>query len=78
MNPYEIRAIGNPDTLSARFLASPEVGALAVISETFGLRFEFAQEDELNLPAASPPELRFAAPVDPERDAPDTDPTPGG
>jgi uncharacterized protein YlxW (UPF0749 family) len=77
MNPYEIRAIGDPDTLSARFLASPEVGALAVISETFGLRFEFAQEDELNLPAASPPELRFAAPV-PERDAPDTDPTPGG
>ncbi len=78
MNPYEIRAIGDPDTLSARFLASPEVGALAVISETFDLRFEFAQEDELTLPAASTLELRYAAPVDAERDAPATDTTPGG
>ncbi len=78
MNPYEIRAIGDPDTLSARFLASPEVNALAVISESFDLRFEFAQEDELTLPAASTLELRYAAPVDPQRDAPGTDPTPGG
>jgi uncharacterized protein YlxW (UPF0749 family) len=73
-NPYEIRAIGDPDSLSARFLASPEVGALAVISESFGLRFEFAQEDELTLPAASTLELRSAVPVDPD----DPDPTPGG
>jgi uncharacterized protein YlxW (UPF0749 family) len=77
-NPYEIRAIGDPATLSARFLASPEVNALAVISETFDLRFEFAQEDELTLPAASTLELRSADPVDPERDAPAPDPTPGG
>jgi uncharacterized protein YlxW (UPF0749 family) len=69
-NPYEVRAIGDPDTLSARFLASPEVGALAVISESFGLRFEFAQEDELTLPAASTLELRYAGPV--------ADPTSGG
>jgi uncharacterized protein YlxW (UPF0749 family) len=63
-NPYEIRAIGDPDTLSAGFLASPEVGALALISETFDLRFDFAQEDELTLPAASTLELRSATPVD--------------
>ena len=77
-NPYEIRAIGDPDTLSARFLASPEVGALAVISESFDLRFEFAQEDELTLSAASTLELRSAIPYDPDGDAGDTDPTPGG
>jgi hypothetical protein len=47
--------------LSRRFLASPEVGALAVISKSFGLRFDFAQEDQLTLPAASVPELRAAA-----------------
>ena len=29
-----------------------------MISETFGLRFDFAREDELTLPAASTPELR--------------------
>jgi uncharacterized protein YlxW (UPF0749 family) len=59
-NPYEVRAIGDPDTLSARFLASPEVGNLALIAESFGLRFDFAREDELTLPAASTIELRYA------------------
>ncbi len=69
-NPYEIRAIGDPETLSARFLASPEVGNLALISESFGLRFDFAKADDLTLPAASTLELRYAHPAD--------DPTPGG
>jgi uncharacterized protein YlxW (UPF0749 family) len=64
-NPYEVRAIGDPDTLSARFLASPEVGNLALISESFGLRFDFAKEDDLTLPAASTLELRYAGPADP-------------
>jgi uncharacterized protein YlxW (UPF0749 family) len=79
-NPYEVSAIGDPDTLSTKFLASPEVGALAVISESFGLRFEFAREDELTLPAANIPELRVAAPASRERvvPVPDPDPTPGG
>ncbi|MBM7804328.1 uncharacterized protein YlxW (UPF0749 family) [Geodermatophilus bullaregiensis] len=61
-NPYEINAIGDPDELRSRFLASPEVNALAVISESFGLRFEFAQEDELSVPAGGVPELRSAVP----------------
>jgi uncharacterized protein YlxW (UPF0749 family) len=62
-NPYEVRAIGDPDRLSEGFLANPDVNALAVISETFGLRFEFAREDDLTLPAASTVELRFADPA---------------
>ncbi len=74
-NPYEVSAIGDPDTLRDNFLASPEVGALAVISESYGLRFEFAKENELSLPAAIPPELRSAAVVP---DAPATDQEPGG
>ena len=64
-NPYEISAVGDPDELAAAFLANPEVGSLAVISESFGLRFEFSKEEELSLPAASPPELRSAEPVSP-------------
>jgi uncharacterized protein YlxW (UPF0749 family) len=75
-NPYEISAIGDPDSLSAEFLASPEVGALAVISQTFGLRFEYAEEEELSVPAASVPELRSAVPEG--QDDPAPDPTPGG
>jgi uncharacterized protein YlxW (UPF0749 family) len=59
-NPYEISAIGDPDTLSGRFLASPEVQALAAFTETNGLRFDFAEEDELSLPPASTPEFRAA------------------
>jgi uncharacterized protein YlxW (UPF0749 family) len=77
-NPYEITAIGDPDTLAGRLLASPEVNALAVISETYGLRFDYARKDELTLPAASTPELRIAVPEAPAGDAPATDPTPGG
>lgn len=76
-NPYEVRAIGAPDTLSGAFLASPEVRALALVSESFGLRFDFSREDELSLPAASTPELRSAQPVPDEDPAPPSDPAPG-
>jgi hypothetical protein len=49
-----------------------------VISESFDLRFEFAREDELTLPAASTPELRSAGPEGDEPDASLPDQTPGG
>jgi len=84
-NPYEISAIGDPESLSRKFLASPQVSALAFIAETYGLRFEFAREDELTLPPASTAELRFALPPADEpadtgsdETAPGPDPTPGG
>ncbi|RBY97441.1 DUF881 domain-containing protein [Blastococcus sp. TF02-8] len=76
-NPYEISAVGDPDALSAAFLLDPEVRALAWVSKNYGLQFDFAKEDELSLPAASPPELRSARPLDPRRDA-GADPSPGG
>ena len=77
-NPYLVSAVGDPGTLRGRFLASPEVNALAVISDTYGLRFEFAQEDELSLPAGSLPELRSAVPVSAVPPAPTPEPAPGG
>ncbi len=77
-NPYLVSAVGDPGTLRGRFLASPEVNALAVISDTYGLRFEFAQEDELSLPAGSLPELRSAVPVSAVPPAPAAEPAPGG
>jgi uncharacterized protein YlxW (UPF0749 family) len=76
-NPYEISAIGDPDTLATRFVLNPDVQALGFISKSFGLRFDYARRDELTLPAASTPELRIAAPEAPAG-APATDPTPGG
>jgi uncharacterized protein YlxW (UPF0749 family) len=81
-NPYEVSAIGDPDTLAGKFLASPEVVALAAVSKTFGLRFDYARKDKLTLPAASTSELRKAVPEAPAGDAPagdtTTEPTPGG
>jgi uncharacterized protein YlxW (UPF0749 family) len=74
MNPYEIRAIGDPDTLSSAFLSNPQVIELADISATFGLRFDFAEADELTLPAGSTLELRNARPVESDP----SDPEPGG
>ncbi len=76
-NPYEVRAIGDPETLSSGFLSSPEVGSLALIEETYGLRFDFSREEELALPAASTPELRAAQPVPDEPDVPPSDPATG-
>lgn len=81
-SPYRVSAIGSPTTLSRRFLASPDVSALAVISESFGLRFDLAQEDKLSLPAATPVELHSAravasAPPSPAASAPSR-PTSGG
>jgi uncharacterized protein YlxW (UPF0749 family) len=73
MNPYEIRAIGDPDELSAAFLRNPEVIDLAEISATFGLQFDFAEAEELTLPAGSTLELRSADPVEPAGDS-ETDP----
>lgn len=76
-NPYEVSAIGDPERLSSGFLASPEVGALALIEESFGLRFDFSRKDDLRLPAASIPELRSARPVPDASSAPPTDPATG-
>ena len=77
-NPYEVSAIGDPDTLAGKFLASPEVVALAAVSKTFGLRFDYTRKDELTLPAASTPELRNAVPEATAGAPSTTDPTPGG
>lgn len=79
-NPYEVSAIGDPGALSSGFLASPEVRSLALIEESFGLRFDFSREEELDLPAASTPELRSARPVTEEPAGtadPPTDPATG-
>ena len=77
-SPYEVSAVGEPGALQRDFLLSPEVRALARISKTWDLRFDFARQDELDLPAASTPELRSARPEGDEPDVPDPDQTPGG
>ena len=77
-SPYEISAVGDPSALSRKFLADPQVDALAVVAQSYGLRFEFAKEDHLSLPAATPSELHFAAPVPPAAGPSDPKPKSGG
>jgi uncharacterized protein YlxW (UPF0749 family) len=79
-NPYEVSAIGDPEALRRTFLLNRQVQALALISESFGRRFDFAPRDSLTLPAASTPELHSARLPDADAgtSAPVPDPTPGG
>ncbi|MGY1739755.1 MULTISPECIES: DUF881 domain-containing protein [unclassified Blastococcus] len=65
-NPYEIRAIGDPATLRSAFLGNAQVVALAGVLESFGLTFELAQRDDLELPAGHGGQLRSAGPVPPD------------
>ena len=46
-NPYEIRAVGDPGELSAGFLRNEDVQNLGLASATFGLRFDYTQQDEI-------------------------------
>jgi uncharacterized protein YlxW (UPF0749 family) len=62
-DPYRVDAVGDPATLSTRFLADPEVQALAVVAQSYGLRFDLARDKHLSLPAAPPAELHSAQPV---------------
>lgn len=62
-NPYEISAIGDPDDLARAFLNTPEANELATLTKDFGVVFDFARADDLELPAGSSAELRFAEPL---------------
>jgi uncharacterized protein YlxW (UPF0749 family) len=72
-SPYEIRAIGDPDTLTNRFLSTPEASFVADLTRLYGVVFDFARADELQLPGATSPELRTARPLDPAADPPAAD-----
>ncbi|MCZ2850873.1 DUF881 domain-containing protein [Modestobacter sp. VKM Ac-2978] len=63
MNPYEISAVGDPDDLARAFLATPEANDLATLTKDFGVVFDFARADDLELPAGSSAELLFAEPL---------------
>jgi uncharacterized protein YlxW (UPF0749 family) len=73
-NPYEVRVVGDPDVLSRAFLANSSVRALAGFYKSYGMRFDFAKETDLSLPAASLPELRSATVVPRGAATPDQQP----
>ncbi|HSV39100.1 MAG TPA: DUF881 domain-containing protein, partial [Nocardioidaceae bacterium] len=57
--PYVVFAIGDPDTLPARFVESTAGTYWLNAQETFGLRFEMDVDDSLTIPAVSPDRLQL-------------------
>jgi len=55
--PYVIEAIGDPQTLQARFIETPGGQAWLDLQTNFGLRFELDSGDSLTLAAAPAPRL---------------------
>lgn len=76
-NPYEISAIG-PDDLLERFTASAAAASMRGLVEQYGLGFGVSEADDLELPAAPEPALRYARPqATPNDPSPDVvSPTP--
>jgi uncharacterized protein YlxW (UPF0749 family) len=70
LGPYEVSAIG-PDELAGRFQDSDIARLLRRLADEHGMGFEVRSADDLVLPAASEPRLRYATPV------PTSDPTSG-
>ena len=63
-SPYEVSAIGDPDGLANGFLSSPEASYVVGLQQEYGLQFDFARADDLSLPPATSPEVRWAQPLD--------------
>ncbi|GLY87223.1 DUF881 domain-containing protein [Actinoallomurus iriomotensis] len=58
--PYVVTALG--DGLDKTFAGSAAGRAFRTLKATFGIRFDIRQEDDVRLPAAPAPRLRYAQP----------------
>jgi uncharacterized protein YlxW (UPF0749 family) len=61
--PYEIRAIGNPETLGPRFLDSAGASWLQVLAATYGIEFEVSTASTVEIPAVRTLDLTWASSV---------------
>lgn len=62
--PYVVEAIGNPDTLEGRLLASANGSLFYGVARTLGFAFELEDVERLELPAARVRSLRSAVPAE--------------
>lgn len=62
--PYVVEAIGNPDTLEGRLLASANGSLFYGVARTLGFDFELEDVGTLELPAARVRPLRSAVPAE--------------
>lgn len=59
--PYEVRAIGNPETLGPRFLDSAGASWLEILVATYGIGFEVSSEATVEIPAVAAVDLMWAS-----------------
>jgi hypothetical protein len=77
MGPYEVAAIG-PEELSDRFSASPTARLFRSLKSTYGMTYDVRRVEDVTLPGAAEPRLRFARPArdgDDPTGSPDPSPT---
>lgn len=60
LRPYVVTAIGDPDTMPARFVETRPGSEWLNLEATFGLQFEMTTEKSLRVPAANHMTLRHA------------------
>lgn len=59
--PYVVTAIGDPDTIPARFVESDHGSEWLDLQQIYGLQFDMTSEESLKLPAAERLPLRHAS-----------------
>lgn len=72
--PYVVQAVGDRDTLPARFADTGGGQAWLDLHQQVGLRFDIQAVDDLSLPAGPQPPLRHARPVQTPDHPPDQAP----
>lgn len=58
--PYTVLAVGDPDSIPARFVETKHGSAWLDYQAAYGLQFDMTSEESLKLPAASRLDLRYA------------------
>jgi uncharacterized protein YlxW (UPF0749 family) len=61
--PYTIAAVGDPGTLLPRFADSAAARRFQSYTDLYGIQFGVHAADDVRLPAATDPDLRYASPV---------------
>lgn len=59
--PITVQAIGNPSTLHVNFVGTDGFGRFSAFASLYGIRFDVTARPDLTMPAAAPPDLRYAS-----------------
>ncbi|MGA8113163.1 MAG: DUF881 domain-containing protein [Actinocatenispora sp.] len=76
-SPYRVTAVG-PDSMRSRFDGSGTAARYREFTKRYDMGFSMSSADELTLPAAPDPQLRYAHPATPSSPVPGSSGTPSG